>query len=105
MPKSFFLKKEVNVIKSSVQKSLYNLLEKYGKWDRVTRTISLKRPKAIGREKTSRLANNLRKGGNQFTNKFFENTIVVDLTRKRGKTGGFMTRLPQRYEDLPSSKN
>merc|ERR1712055_513850 len=51
MPKSFFLKKEVNVIKSSVLKSLYNLLEKHGKWDRVIRTISLIRPKAVGRKK------------------------------------------------------
>ena len=48
-PKSFFLKKEVNVIKSSVQTSLYNLLEKHGKWDRGTRTHKLKGQKPIGR--------------------------------------------------------
>ena len=47
--KSFFLKKEANVIKSSVLKSLYNLLEKQGKWDRGTRTHKPKGQKPFGR--------------------------------------------------------
>ena len=54
MPKSFFLKKEVNVIISSVLKSLYNLLEKHGKWDKETRTHKPK-TKPIGRADNPRL--------------------------------------------------
>ena len=72
MPKSFFLKKEVNVIISSVLKSLYNLLEKHGKWDRGTR---VHKP-SIGRANNPHLTEESETLGNSDQQQFLEGNTI-----------------------------